>query len=53
MMLADEMRRAADTLEKVARLYGSRNPATSTWTARRLRYEADILDRPIPGDEPA
>lgn len=45
-LLTDEMRDAAMLLEKVSRLYGSKLPDNMAWTAKRLRYEADVLDRP-------
>ena len=46
----DQMRAAADTLELVARLYGlSVFPDEVALSAKWLRHEADVLDRPIPG----
>lgn len=50
--LTDEMRTAADVLQKCSRLFGSRQPDTMAWTARRLRYEADVLDRPLTEETP-
>jgi DNA-binding Xre family transcriptional regulator len=45
--ITDEMRQAADILEKVSRLYDWKDPARGEWSARQLRYEADYLDRPV------
>ena len=45
--LTDEMRQAADILEKVSRLYDWKDPARGEWSARQLRREADYLDRPV------
>jgi hypothetical protein len=47
MNLTDEMRQAADILEKVSRLYDWKDPARGEWSARQLRREADYLDRPV------
>jgi len=47
--LTDEMRRAADLLEKLNRLYAV-DPITGEWSPRLLRAEADHLDRPITGE---
>ena len=49
MKITAEMRKAADTLEKIARLYhlGS-GPAEIELSAAWLRHEADVLDAPIP-----
>ena len=49
MKITAEMRAAADTLEKIARLYhlGS-GPAEIELNAAWLRREADVLDAPIP-----
>ena len=47
MNLTDEMRQAADILEKVSRLYDWKDPARGEWSARQLRCEADYLDRPV------
>ena len=47
MTLTDEMRQAADILEKVSRLYDWKDPARGEWSARQLRREADYLDRPV------
>ena len=50
MNTTDQMRSAADTLEFVARLYGlSVFPDEVALSAKWLRHEADVLDRPIPG----
>lgn len=49
MKITAEMRAAADTLEKVARLYHLNNrPAETELSAAWLRHEADVLDCPIP-----
>lgn len=45
--ITDEMRQAADILEKVSRLYDWKDPARGEWSARQLRREADYLDRPV------
>jgi hypothetical protein len=47
MTLTDEMRLAADILEKVSRQYGWKDPASGEWSAKQLRYEANQLDKPI------
>jgi hypothetical protein len=50
MNTTDQMRSAADTLEFVARLYAlSNEPESVALSAKWLRHEADVLDRPIPG----
>ena len=49
MKITAEMRKAADTLERVARLYHlSSNPSETELNAAWLRREADVLDAPIP-----
>ena len=46
-----DMRAAATTLEKVAKLYHlSKNPGSVELSADWLRVEADVLDKPIPDD---
>ena len=46
--LTTEMRRAADVLERVVRLYNlSPQPGQVELSAAWLRHEADVLDRPI------
>jgi hypothetical protein len=47
MTITDEMRLAADILEKVSRLYDWKNPERGEWSARQLRTEANYLDKPI------
>lgn len=51
MNTTDQMRSAADTLEIVARLYAlsTSEPDSVALSAKWLRHEADVLDRPIPG----
>lgn len=44
MSLADDMRAAADTLEKVSDLYEAFDPKAYPWTAARLRAEAEVVD---------
>ena len=52
MNTTDQMRAAADTLEFVARLYAlSGHPAEVALSAKWLRYEADVLDKPIPREK--
>lgn len=47
--LTDQMRAAAATLELVARVYNlSPQPAAVEMSAKWLRHEANILDRPLP-----
>lgn len=48
--LSDEMRRAADTLERLNRLYAIGNTVLGQWSPQLLRSEADQLDRSIPGE---
>ena len=50
MTLTDEMRQAADIIEKLSRLYDWKDPERGEWSARQLRYEADYLDRPVEDD---
>ena len=40
MTLADDMRAAADTLEKASERYGAAHPDMYHWTAKLLRNEA-------------
>jgi hypothetical protein len=47
MTITDEMRLAADILEKVSRLYDWKDPERGEWSARQLRAEADHLEKPI------
>ena len=47
MSITEEMRLAAQILEKVSRLYDWKDPERGEWSARQLRYEADYLDRPV------
>ena len=49
MKITAEMRAAADTLEKVARIYHlSSHPSETELNAAWLRREADVLDAPTP-----
>lgn len=53
-MFVDELRSAAATLEKAARLWRlAPNPAAAPISADWLRKQADILDAPIPPEETA
>jgi hypothetical protein len=45
--VTDEMREAADQLEKFSRLYGWKDPASGEWSAKQLRYEANYLDKSV------
>ncbi len=47
MNLSDELRQAADIIEKIARLHNYTQPETGQWSARQLRAEADYLEKPI------
>jgi hypothetical protein len=47
MTITDEMRLAADILEKVSRLYDWKDPERGEWSARQLRTEANYLDKPV------
>lgn len=47
----DEMRTAADIIEKVVRLYSLGTSDHVAISADWLRAEADVLDRPIVGAE--
>jgi len=47
--LTDELRQAADILEKIGRLHGYTTPEAGEWSARQLRKEADYLDKPVMG----
>lgn len=49
MTFTEEMRRVADFLEQLSKLYGY-DPQRGTWSASSLRYEADHLDKPIIGE---
>lgn len=45
--LTTKMREAADFLEKLNEVYAGN---TYQWSPDSLRYEADYLDRPVPGE---
>jgi hypothetical protein len=45
--ITDEMRLAADILEKLSKLYDWKDPQRGEWSARQLRAEADYLDKPV------
>ena len=47
MTLTDELRQAADIIEKLGRLHGYTTPEAGEWSARQLRKEADYLDKAI------
>lgn len=47
MTLTDEIRQAADAVEKLCRLHGYTNPETGEWSAKQLRAEAAHLEKPI------
>ena len=47
MNITDEIRQAADIIEKLCRLHGYSSPETGEWSARQLRTEADYLDKPV------
>ena len=51
MSITDEMRAAADTIERVVRLYSLGTSDHVALSADWLRNEADVLDRPIAGAE--
>ena len=50
MTLTDEMRLAADIIEKYGRLCAYTDPKTAEWSPRQLRAEADYLDKPVEHD---
>jgi len=50
MTLSDDLRRTADSLEKLSRLHNYPRPETGEWSARQLRAEADYLDKPVEYD---
>ena len=47
MTLTDEIRQAADIIERLNRLHGYTDPQTSEWSPKQLRKEADYLDKPV------
>lgn len=47
MTLTEELRQAADIIEKMGRLHGYQKPETGEWSAKQLRAEADYLDKPV------
>ena len=47
MNLSDEIRQAADIIEKLCRLHGYTNPETGEWSAKQLRAEAAYLEQPL------
>jgi hypothetical protein len=47
MTIPDELRQAADIIEKLGRLHNYTRPETGEWSARQLRAEADYLEKPI------
>lgn len=51
MSVAEEMRQAADLLEKFNRLYAVDNTATGEWSPQLLREQADYLGATIPLEE--
>lgn len=47
MTLTDEIRQAADIIERLNRLYGYIDAQTGEWSPKQLRKEADYLDKPV------
>ena len=47
MTLTDEIRQAADIIEKLGRLHNYTRPETAEWSPKQLRAEADYLDKPV------
>jgi len=47
MNLSEELRQAADIIEKIGRLNNYTRPETAEWSAKQLRAEADYLEKPI------
>ena len=45
--LTDDMRQAADIIERLNRLHGYTEPQTGEWSPKQLRKEAEYLDRPL------
>lgn len=45
--LTDDMRQAADIIERLNRLHGYRDPQTGEWSPKQLRAEAAYLEKPI------
>jgi hypothetical protein len=45
--LIDDMRQAADIIERLNRLHGYRDPQTGEWSPKQLRAEAAYLEKPI------
>jgi hypothetical protein len=45
--ITDELRLAADIIEKIGRLHNYSRPETAEWSPRQLRAEADYLDKPV------
>jgi hypothetical protein len=50
MNITDELRLAADTIEKIGRLHNYTRPETAEWSAKQLRAEANYLDKPVEDD---
>ena len=47
MNLSDEIRQAADIIEKLGRLNNYTRPETAEWSPKQLRAEAAYLEKPI------
>ena len=47
MNLSEELRQAADIIEKIGRLNNYTRPETAEWSAKQLRAEANYLEKPI------
>jgi hypothetical protein len=50
MTISDELRQAAEVVEKIGRLHNYSRPETAEWSPRQLRAEADYLDKPVEDD---
>jgi hypothetical protein len=50
MSITDELRLAADIVEKIGRLHGYARPESAEWSPKQLRAEADYLDEPVEHD---
>jgi hypothetical protein len=50
MSITDELRQAADIIEKIGRLHNYTRPETAEWSPKQLRAEADYLDKPVEHD---
>ena len=47
MSITEEIRLAAQIIEKLGRLHNYTRPETAEWSPKQLRAEADYLDKPV------